>query len=473
MSDQDEESKMLSLLSQVSAFRKMKSMIRRKTQKENKMFTSTMMVMALATMLLATCGQQVSGSSHSVNKNENSLIKDPVDDLSWLRVLPRRNLQASHSKLSDQKLDAGASALYDSTAMPNDNNNYLSSKSFSGLLSVSSIPSGKRRLDTDSGQLTFATQAEMEALASSGKQSRRIMEAQILREQQQQQQLYSDKKRANSQLDGEDELWSNSRQMNQMHNQNYRNGQQPPASRINGQVQRRSSSSDTDLNEHGGETHRRPQAAHHKRQVIDKRSSVVERKRQGSNMNELDGDDLNDNGFYDENRNLVSNRRSGGVVDKGEERAEKDEEDDDDDLDDDGGVGGKGGRSRQQGGRMNAAPSGRQQRRKMQAQADEDVDVDDDDNDSDESIESAVKSLDLVRDSPVAAHAGVGESEGKRGGNEDEAASQQLVHSSAELQAAAGHHHGHHGHYYQHVEVPKKKAWKFGFKRGNHKHESK
>lgn len=43
-----------------------------------------------------------------------------------------------------------------------------------------------------------------------------------------------------------------------------------------------------------------------------------------------------------------------------------------------------------------------------------------------------------------------------------------------ELQGAAGHHHSHHhGHYYQHVEVPKKKAWKFGFKRGNHKHESK
>lgn len=42
-----------------------------------------------------------------------------------------------------------------------------------------------------------------------------------------------------------------------------------------------------------------------------------------------------------------------------------------------------------------------------------------------------------------------------------------------DLQAAAAGHHGHHGHYYQHVEVPKKKAWKFGFKRGNHKHESK
>lgn len=43
----------------------------------------------------------------------------------------------------------------------------------------------------------------------------------------------------------------------------------------------------------------------------------------------------------------------------------------------------------------------------------------------------------------------------------------------ADLTAAAGHHHHHgHSHYYQYVEVPKKKAWKFGFKRGNHKHES-
>lgn len=55
------------------------------------------------------------------------------------------------------------------------------------------------------------------------------------------------------------------------------------------------------------------------------------------------------------------------------------------------------------------------------------------------------------------------------------AASNQLKHSSAELQPAAGHHHGHshHGHYYQYAEVPKKKAWKFGYKRGNKKHTSK
>lgn len=54
------------------------------------------------------------------------------------------------------------------------------------------------------------------------------------------------------------------------------------------------------------------------------------------------------------------------------------------------------------------------------------------------------------------------------------AASNQLKHSSAELQTAAGHHHGHsHGHYYQYAEVPKKKAWKFGYKRGNKKHTSK
>lgn len=41
-----------------------------------------------------------------------------------------------------------------------------------------------------------------------------------------------------------------------------------------------------------------------------------------------------------------------------------------------------------------------------------------------------------------------------------------------DLQTAAGHNHGHkHSHYYMHIEVPKKKAWKMGFKRGNHKHE--
>jgi len=40
-----------------------------------------------------------------------------------------------------------------------------------------------------------------------------------------------------------------------------------------------------------------------------------------------------------------------------------------------------------------------------------------------------------------------------------------------DLSTAAGHHHGHaHGKYYEYREVPKKKTWKFGYKRGNHKH---
>lgn len=56
----------------------------------------------------------------------------------------------------------------------------------------------------------------------------------------------------------------------------------------------------------------------------------------------------------------------------------------------------------------------------------------------------------------------------------DEASSaNQLMHSAEELQTAAGHHHDHHHGYYQYAGVPKKKAWKFGFKRGNHKHTSK
>lgn len=46
-----------------------------------------------------------------------------------------------------------------------------------------------------------------------------------------------------------------------------------------------------------------------------------------------------------------------------------------------------------------------------------------------------------------------------------------LKYKAQDLHAAAGHHHGHHPHYYQYVEVPKKKTWKYGFKRGNHKHE--
>lgn len=52
------------------------------------------------------------------------------------------------------------------------------------------------------------------------------------------------------------------------------------------------------------------------------------------------------------------------------------------------------------------------------------------------------------------------------------AASNQLRDSPAALAPAASGH-GHHEHYYEHREVPKKKAWKFGFKRGNHKHTSK
>lgn len=53
----------------------------------------------------------------------------------------------------------------------------------------------------------------------------------------------------------------------------------------------------------------------------------------------------------------------------------------------------------------------------------------------------------------------------------DLSAASHIRNSNADLEAAAGHQHDHgHGHYYQFVEVPKKKAWKFGFKRGNHKH---
>lgn len=49
-------------------------------------------------------------------------------------------------------------------------------------------------------------------------------------------------------------------------------------------------------------------------------------------------------------------------------------------------------------------------------------------------------------------------------------------HQAGDLSAAAGHHHKHHqphGKYYEYREVPHKKAWKFGYKRGNHKHTSK
>lgn len=42
--------------------------------------------------------------------------------------------------------------------------------------------------------------------------------------------------------------------------------------------------------------------------------------------------------------------------------------------------------------------------------------------------------------------------------------------TATDLQAAAGKHYGGH-HYHQMVEVPKKKAYKMSFKRGNHKHE--
>lgn len=43
--------------------------------------------------------------------------------------------------------------------------------------------------------------------------------------------------------------------------------------------------------------------------------------------------------------------------------------------------------------------------------------------------------------------------------------------TTGDLAAAAGHHHGHaHGKYYEYRAVPKKKTWKFGYKRGNHKH---
>lgn len=69
-----------------------------------------------------------------------------------------------------------------------------------------------------------------------------------------------------------------------------------------------------------------------------------------------------------------------------------------------------------------------------------------------------------------------GRDEGAEDSDDSLSATQQRSFTSQpqqDLQVAAGHQHGHHhGHYYQYVEVPKKKSWKFGFKRGNHKHES-
>lgn len=43
--------------------------------------------------------------------------------------------------------------------------------------------------------------------------------------------------------------------------------------------------------------------------------------------------------------------------------------------------------------------------------------------------------------------------------------------TDGDLSTAAGHHHGHaYGKYYEYRAVPKKKTWKYGYKRGNHKH---
>lgn len=43
--------------------------------------------------------------------------------------------------------------------------------------------------------------------------------------------------------------------------------------------------------------------------------------------------------------------------------------------------------------------------------------------------------------------------------------------ATGDLNTAAGHHSKHsYGKYYEYREVPKKKTWKFGYKRGNHKH---
>lgn len=43
--------------------------------------------------------------------------------------------------------------------------------------------------------------------------------------------------------------------------------------------------------------------------------------------------------------------------------------------------------------------------------------------------------------------------------------------TAGDLHTAAGHHHDHaYGKYYEYRAVPKRKTWKFGYKRGNHKH---
>lgn len=54
--------------------------------------------------------------------------------------------------------------------------------------------------------------------------------------------------------------------------------------------------------------------------------------------------------------------------------------------------------------------------------------------------------------------------------DDDLSAASHVRNSATDLQTAAGKHYGGH-HYHQMVEVPKKKAYKMSFKRGNHKHE--
>lgn len=56
-------------------------------------------------------------------------------------------------------------------------------------------------------------------------------------------------------------------------------------------------------------------------------------------------------------------------------------------------------------------------------------------------------------------------------GLESNIANAKVQMSSQDMATAAGHHHGKsHGKYYMFVEAPKKKTYKMGFKRGNHKH---
>lgn len=450
---------------------------------------------------------EADGKLEVVRENKNSEhLKDPVTDLKRLSSITANN----EKRISDEVLDEGASAhlgtilsgIIDEGSRESSKASPIYDASPDEYL-IESLAHGKRRLDGDNvaalastGRLTnnlrFMEQKQRDDRMALNQAASRAYS----RRQMMMQNSYN-----NANLLGRGRKnWPNqfeTQNLNRRSMSNVNNG-------AHQQQQRQRNGKQTLVNRKSAKSldNNMLMRANFRQQESRKRAS--KQLVNGKSSEESDDDDI----FKDderENQSSANNDDDAGSSDRrSDDDAESKDDDADEEEDDESGSSRASGKRAGSGAKRNRGGRGRKLKAASESHHDRDeIDErdssaanDDGEEDSDSSndirrvaaspIENSIQSTtSRALQRPLAAGLMLANNNNhddnnnnnlnhdSASGDDSDQSATQLKHSSVELQAAAGSHHGHHGHYYQHVEVPKKKAWKFGFKRGNHKHESK